>query len=63
MSRPTAPSMPTERQVNEAHRAVTALYPKARIKCLGPDGVHFDYPDQIDTESEWSGRPFSADKP
>lgn len=62
MPRPSAPSMPTERQVADAHKAVTALHPNARIKSVGPDGVQFDYPDQADAGSEWQGRPFAADQ-
>lgn len=61
MPRPSAPSMPTERQVIEAHKTVTALHPKARIKCIGPDGVQFDYPDNPATASDWDDRPFSGD--
>jgi len=61
MGRPSAPSMPTERQVIEAHKAVTAIHPKARIKSVGPDGVQFDYPDKTAPASEWDDRPFSGD--
>lgn len=62
MSRPSAPSMPTERQVQETHKVVTALYPSARIKSVGPDGVEFEYPDQAAQAAEWAGRPFAADE-
>lgn len=62
MPRPSAPSMPTERQVDEAHKWVTARYPSARISCIGPEGAKFEYPDQADAGSEWQGRPFAADQ-
>ena len=54
--------MPTERQVQETHKIVTALYPSARIKSVGPDGVEFEYPDQAAQVVEWAGRPFAADQ-
>jgi len=44
MSKPAAPSMPTEHQVKVMHKAVTELCPAARIKRVGPNGVEFDYP-------------------
>lgn len=62
MSKPAAPSMPTKRQVHEAHKAVTAVCPSARIKSVGPDGVEFDYPDRDALNEEWRGRPFGADQ-
>ncbi len=62
MGRPSAPSMPTERQVIEAHKTVIALHPKKRIKCIGPDGVHFDYPDNENAASEWDHWSFSGDR-
>lgn len=61
MSRTRAPSMPTEHQVTEAHKAVTALHPDARIKSVGPEGVVFGYPDQSTPNSEWHGKSFSAE--
>ncbi len=53
--------MPTEHQVTEAHKAVTALHPDARIKSVGPEGVVFGYPDQSTPNSEWHGKSFSAE--
>ncbi len=61
MSRPAAPSMPTERQIEEAFRAALKLCPGARIKGVGPDGVTFDYPDHDGASQEWEGKPFSGD--
>lgn len=61
MSKPAAPSMPTERQVKQAYKIVTALDPKARIKSVGPHGVQFDYPDNATPSSEWDNQPFSGD--
>ncbi len=62
MSRPSAPSMPTKRQVTEAHETVVSLYPNARIKAVGPEGVSFEYPPQNVDGGEWEGRPFEADQ-
>lgn len=53
--------MPTERQVIDANKAVTALHPRARIKSVGPDGVHFEYPDGAIKNSDWDNVPFSGD--
>lgn len=61
MGRVSAPSMPTERQVKEAHAVATSLCPGARIKNIGPEGVTFDYPDNAQTASEWDHRPFSGE--
>lgn len=44
MSRPNAPSMPTEHQIKKAHETVVSLHPDARIASVGPDGVKFEYP-------------------
>ena len=46
MSRPNAPSMPTEHQIKKAHETVVSLHPDARIASVGPDGVKFEYPEQ-----------------
>lgn len=62
MSKPAAPSMPTKHQIEVAHNAVKALYPTARIKVVGPEGVQFDYPDQV-SDGSYHGRPFSAERP
>lgn len=61
MGKRAAPSMPTERQVIDANKAVTALHPRARIKSVGPDGVHFEYPDGAIKNSDWDNVPFSGD--
>lgn len=45
MARPFAPSMPTERQIQNAHKAVSQVYPGVRIARVGPEGVTFEYPD------------------
>lgn len=60
MSRPAAPSMPTERQIKDAHNTVAAIYPDARIARVGPEGVTFEYPEGRKQASEWASRPFSA---
>ena len=63
MSRPSAPSMPTERQIREAYEVVTALHPGARIVRVGPEGVVFDYPSRegrgAADAAAWEGKPFS----
>ena len=59
-SRPS-PSMPTKRQIDEAYAAASALCPDVRIKCIGPDGVTFDYPDNTTSKSKWHDKPFSGD--
>jgi len=61
MARPSAPSMPTERQIQEAHKAVASLYPGARIARVGPEGVTFEYPDTRKQASNWDNKPFSAE--
>lgn len=61
MPRTPAPSMPTSHQIEEAHRAVAAIFPSVRIRAVGPEGVTFDYPDEINADSAWQGKPFSAD--
>ena len=62
MSRPSAPAMPTERQIQEAHRTVAALHPGARIARVGPEGVTFEYPGQENApDHKWSGVPFSSE--
>ena len=62
MSKPAAPSMPTERQIKEAHAIAASLNPGARVARVGPDGVTFDYPDQTAALSEWQGKPFGANR-
>lgn len=61
MSRTPAPAMPTERQIQEALKTVSALHPGVRIARVGPDGVTFDYQDKAAPKDEgWSGKPFTA---
>lgn len=63
MPRPSAPSMPTAHQIKEAHEAVVSLFPGARIKAVGPDGVVFDYPDAgVLDSSKWVNQPFTGGK-
>ena len=59
MSRPSAPSMPTENQIKEAHKIVSALSPGARIARVGPEGVVFEYPDAARPENQYQGKPFA----
>lgn len=62
MSRTPAPSMPTERQIQEALKTVSTLHPGVRIARVGPDGVTFDYHDKTASKDEsWRGKPFSAE--
>lgn len=44
MPRTAAPSMPTERQIRDALKAVALVHPDARIARVGPEGVTFEYP-------------------
>lgn len=61
MSRPAAPSMPTEKQIREAHAIVDSLHPGAKIARIGPDGISFDYGDAPAANSnQWTGVPFAA---
>lgn len=61
MTRPAAPSMPTERQIKDALAAVRELCPDARIKSVGPDGVTFEYPSGKEAAGgQWNGKPFAA---
>lgn len=59
MSRPKAPSMPTETQVREAYEIVKTLCPGARIKSVGPNGVTYLYPDEINSDAQHV-QPFSG---
>lgn len=62
MARPQAPSMPTPEQTKQAVATVRALYPDARLKRVGPNGIEFDYPDEKQAaQNEWANKPFSAD--
>lgn len=61
MSRTPAPSMPTEKQVRDAFKTVTTLCPGARIKSVGPDGVTYFYPDEINHGGLVRVQPFSGD--
>lgn len=58
MPRPSAPSMPTARQIQEAHETVCALYPAARIARVGPEGVTFDYPEASAGDARYANLPF-----
>lgn len=60
MARPAAPSLPTEKQILDAYKAVSSLHPDAKILRVGPDGVTFDYGDKAGA-SGWEDRPFSAE--
>lgn len=61
MARPSAPSMPTPLQIETVHKAVCSLYPNARIKSVGPEGVIFDYPEISAPDAKYRGIPFSAE--
>lgn len=61
MPRPSAPSMPTERQIQDAFKAVTLVHPGARIARVGPEGVTFEYPEGRRSAGNWDHKPFSAD--
>lgn len=61
MARPSAPSMPTERQIQEAFKAVSLVHPGARIARVGPEGVSFEYPEGRKQADTWHNRPFSAE--
>ncbi|CAM3154828.1 hypothetical protein PANO111632_05610 [Paracoccus nototheniae] len=60
MSRPSAPSMPTERQIQDAFKAVTLVNPGARIARVGPEGITFEHPDERRQSGGWDRKPFSA---
>lgn len=60
MSRVTSPSMPTEKQVRDAYEIANAICPGVRIKGVGPHGVEFVYPDEINGRTE-RVQPFSGD--
>ena len=62
MSRPSAPQMPTERQIQEAHKTVATLHPGARIARVGPEGVTFEYPDNLSAGSQYQGKPFAPER-
>lgn len=63
MARPSAPSMPTERQINDALKAVATLHPGARIVRVGPEGITFEHPESGRQADPWDGKPFSAARP
>lgn len=54
--------MPTERQIQEAHKAVATLHPGARIARVGPEGVTFEYPDNLSAGSQYQGKPFAPER-
>lgn len=60
MARSGSPKMPTKKQIEEAVDEVTARFPLARIKALGPDGVIFEYPDNV-ADDQWRDKPFGGD--
>lgn len=60
MPRPTAPSMPTIKQIKDAVALVTEHYPGARIARIGPDGVEFTYPEKSAVHSKYQGMPFGT---
>lgn len=62
MSRPSAPSLPTKRQIQEIFEIVAALHPGAQIKAVGPEGVTFEHPDGSPGNADWQGKPFTADR-
>lgn len=61
MARPAAPAMPTERQIQDAFKAVALVHPGARIARVGPEGVSFEYPEGRKQADAWQNRPFSAE--
>lgn len=61
MSRPSAPSMPTERQIHDAQKAVASINPGARIARVGPEGVTFEYPEGRRQSDTWQNKPFTAE--
>lgn len=61
MSRRAAPSMPTQRQIHDALKAVTILHPGARIARVGPEGVTFEYPEGRRQSDTWQNKPFTAE--
>lgn len=60
MSKPSAPSMPTPRQIEEAYKIASTLNPGARVVRVGPDGVTFDYPDMHNPDAKYQGKPFGS---
>jgi len=55
-----SPSVPTPTQIRETHKAVSELYPNARIVRVGPEGITFEYPDGSKPDGKaYVGRPFS----
>lgn len=60
MARPSAPSMPTERQIQDALKAVSSAHPGARIVRVGPEGVTFEYPEGRAASDIWAHKPFAA---
>ena len=60
MSRPAAPSMPTEKQIREVSEVMAKLNPEAKIHRIGPDGVTFVYGEEFSFQA-WSNEPFSAE--
>jgi hypothetical protein len=53
--------MPTEKQVRDAFEVANAICPGVRIKGLGPHGIEFVYPDEINGRTE-QVQPFSGGK-
>lgn len=61
MARRSAPSMPTERQIQDAAKAVALVHPDARIARVGPEGITFEYPQGRAAAGAWANKPFSAE--
>lgn len=58
MSRPSAPSMPTETQVRDLFKVAEDLCPGVRIASVGPNGIVFDYPG-AQADRGHSAKPFA----
>lgn len=56
MARPTAPSMPTPKQVKDAFEMAKKLCPGVRLTGIGPDGIRLEYPKG--GQPEWDGKAF-----
>ena len=54
------PCMPSKNQIKDAYDTASDLCPGARIKCVGPEGVVFDYPENS-TVNDWTDKPFSGE--
>ena len=61
MPRPSAPSMPTEKQFIDAFRVAKELCPGVLLKRIGPDGIELEYPTDQRMKTDWEGKPFSGE--